>query len=107
MPPKERREIAESGALHRTIPKSHTDVSVGTSNGTYNLLPFANRWVYIRAITADVTIKLGSGNAIANTGEGFVLVAGDPAQEFYVDGGDDLVLNHRAASTATLRILSD
>jgi hypothetical protein len=99
---------ALNGAVHRTIPKRFTDVSVTSSNGTQSLATFAGQWIYMRAITADVTIRLGTGNTIANTGEGYVLGVNDTAiHEFFVDSGGELVLNHRAGSACTLRILHD
>lgn len=105
--PKNNRELAELGAVHRTIPRRFTDVAVTAANGTHDLKPFGGQWVYLRALTADVTIRLGAGNTIANAGEGFVLGTTDTLQEFFVDGSDDLVLNHRSSGAATLRILHD
>lgn len=103
---KTRSDVAYAGAIHRTIPKKHTDISVTAANGTLDLRPFAGMWIWLRASGADVTLRLGS--SIANTGEGFVVGVDDAApQEFYIDPDDDLVLNHRASGAATLRILHD
>lgn len=102
---KNKPETAYQGALHRTIPKKHTDVAVTTSNGTQSLSVFLGQWIWLRAISADVTLRLGS--SIANVGEGYVLGTADGQQEFYVDPDDDATLNHRAGGNATLRILHD
>lgn len=103
--PKNNREAAESGAVHRTIPKLVTDVAVTASSGVQDLKAFAGQWIYLRAIGGDITLRLGT--AIANAGEGLVIATTDGLQEFFVDPGDTLALHHRAAGAATLRILSD
>lgn len=106
--PKSQADLASLGAIHRTIPKRFTDVAVTASSGTQNLSAFAGQWIWLRAITGDVTIRLGTGNTIVNLGEGFVIGTADPGpQEFFVDPSDDLVLNHRASGAATLRIFHD
>ena len=106
--PKDKGDVARLGAVHRTIPKNFTDVPVPASSGTRDMKPFSGQWIWLRAAGADVTIRLGAGNTIANLGEGFVIGTADPGpQEFYVDPSDDLVLNHRASGAATLRILHD
>ena len=102
---KNNREAAESGAVHRTIPKRVTDVAVTASSGTQDLKQFSGQWIYLRALGADITLRLGT--AVANTGEGFVIGTTDGLQEFFVDPGDDMMLHHRATGAATLRILSD
>lgn len=105
---KNQADLARLGAVHRTIPKNFTDVPVNASTGTRDLAPFSGKWIWLRAIGTDVTIRLGAGNTIANLGEGFVIGTADPApQEFFVDPSDDLTLNHRASGAATLRILYD
>jgi hypothetical protein len=105
---KDRGDVALVGAIHRTIPKKFTDVAVTAANGTQSLSGFSGQWIWLRAIGADVTIRLGTGNTIAAAGEGYVLGTADPAaQEFFVDPSDDVTLNHRASSAATLRILHD
>lgn len=105
---KQNPELARTTGEHRTIPKKFTDVSVTAASGTLDLKPFAGQYVWLKALTLDVTIKLGAGNTIANAGEGLVLSASDTSYgEFFIDPTDDMTLNHRAAGAATLRILSD
>lgn len=100
-------EVARTAGEHRTIPKKHTDVAVTTASGTTSLAAFAGQYVWLKAITSDVTIKLGPGNTIAAAGEGLVIATTDAYWEFFVDPSDDFTLNHRSTATATLRILSD
>lgn len=105
---KNHRELAENAALHRTIPKKHADIPVTAANGQASLGAFTGQYIYLRAITLDVTIKLGSGNTIAAAGEGALIrVDATMDQEYFVDPSDDLVLNHRSTGAATLRVLHD
>lgn len=103
---KNRGDLAQLGAVHRTIPKRFVDVAVTASNGARSLADFAGQWIWLKAIGNDVTIRLGN-DAIATAGEGLVLGTSDSYQEFYVDPNDDLALAHRATAAATLRILYD
>lgn len=108
MPPKARTEIAYQGALHRTIPKKFVDVTIGATNGTYDLSALGGKWVYLRALTANVSIKLGASGSMANVNEGYPVLTTDPRpEEFFIDPGDEVTLNHIALSAATLRIFSD
>lgn len=108
MPPKARGDVAYQGAIHRTIPRKFTDVAVGASNGVSNLGNFSGQWIYLRALTSNVSLRLGTGNTMANVNEGYPILTTDPRpEEFFIDPGDDLVLNHIAAVAATLRIFHD
>jgi hypothetical protein len=104
---KDRPEIARLAALYRTIPKDFVDISVGTSDGTFDLSPYGGRFIFLKALTADVNILLGK--AIATQGAGFPIGVNDPApQEFLIDSSDlTNTLHHRAASACTLRIYYD
>ena len=108
MPPKARTEAAYQGALHRTIPKKFADVAVTTANGVIDLTPYGGKWVYLRALTANVSIRLGTGNTLTLSTDGYpILVTDSRPEEFFIDPGDDLVLNTIGASAGTLRIFYD
>lgn len=104
---KDRPENARMAALYRTIPKNFDDIPVGTTNGTADLTKYRGQYIYLKALTADVFVLLGT--SIASAGAGFPIGVNDGApQEFLVESTDPTVtLNHRAASACTLRIFYD
>lgn len=78
-------------------------VAVSTTSATASLVAYAGKWVWLRAITADITLMRA---ASVTAGEGYVLGTAAGHVDFYVDPDGTLTLAHRCASgTATLEIL--
>lgn len=102
--PKSKPEVAALGAVHKTIPTTRATASVSTSSATLDLTPYAGKWIWLRAITADVTILLAG--SVSAAGSGYVLTTAAGHVDFYVDPDDSLTMAHIAGSAATLEILS-
>lgn len=111
-------ERAKLAAVHRTIPDSRKSITVNLT-GSQDLAAcvaddgpdvatsqcLCGVFIYLSAETADVTIQ--RSNAPATAGDGFVLVAGSPPQEFFVDPDGATTLYAIAAAAATLHITWD
>lgn len=105
---------AKLAAIHRTIPTSRREVDVNLSASldlsavvatdgpdTASSRDLRGVFIYLSASGADVTIQ--RGNAPATAGAGFVLTAGAPPEEFYLDpstSGASLTLYAIAGSAA-------
>ncbi|MDQ3268252.1 MAG: hypothetical protein M3P47_05970 [Pseudomonadota bacterium] len=60
-------------------------------------------YIYLRALTADITIALGSRTVVASQG---MIISTATYTEFYVDPNEGTTaLSHIAGSAATLQIL--
>ena len=101
-------EIAKMGALFRTMPRKKAEVAVTTSP-VYNasLSAYLGKWVWLRAITADITVLLGDQTADSFTaGKGLIVPTTDQI-ELFIDKGDVAVFSHVSTASATLLILYD
>lgn len=96
-------ELAAKGALFKEIPQLRATISVTASSQTGSLSAYAGKWIWLRAITADVTIMRSSTAVVANAG--FVIPAGTTHGDFYVDPDGDLNLSYISSTTATLEVL--
>lgn len=95
----------EAQAL-RTIPKARVPISVSVLAGSASLAAYKGKFVYLEAITLDVTIMRGSDEVALVAGEG-VKVRKDATryEEFFVDPNDpDMTLTHISTGAATLVI---
>lgn len=75
-------------AIYKTIPNAQGVETVTTGGDQLDLsdwdgIDCRGRWVYIACSGSDVTILRGSTPITA--GSGFVLIAGAPAVDFWVD----------------------
>lgn len=96
-------ELAAQGAVFKEIPEVRATVSVTTSSAVESLAPYVGKWVWLRAITADITLMRA---ASVTAGSGYVLQTTAGHVDFYIDPDGVLTLAHRCASgTATLEIL--
>jgi hypothetical protein len=99
-------EKARRAATHRTIPNRKTAISVtGVSATDANALAkFAGRYVFARAIGADITILRGAATVIA--GEGLFITSGT-TEELFVDPAGEMDLSHIGSGAGTLMLLDD
>lgn len=107
MPPKSSPELAKMAAIHRTLPKLHSEYESDTTSATEAdaLDAFGGQFVWLYASGGDITVLLGAVTVVA--GEGIVLKDGEAPQEFFVDPSDTFDLSHVASASATLHILHD
>ena len=90
---------------YRTIPKNVATVAVTASSAsTGSVAAYLGQYVWLRAVTLDITIALGARTVVA--GQGLVIPT-DQYVEVYVDPGDDTVLSHISTGNATLVVLYD
>lgn len=97
---------ASKGAVFKTIPKNRTTVSVTTSKAEASLASYVGKWIWLRAITGDITLLLGT-QAAMTAGQGYVLKTTADHVDFFVDPADTTVLSHIAGAAVTLEILHD
>lgn len=102
---KSKPEIAAQGALFKEIPLTRATIAVTAVSGTASLATYAGKWIWLRAITADVTCLRGSQTVVAGQGMVFVSTAGTPHADFYVDPDGNLTLSHISTTNATLEVL--
>lgn len=107
MPGQNKPELAYKGAIFKTIPSARATVAVTTSSQQTSLTAYGGKWVWLRALTADITILRGTHTLTA--GNGFVLRVGADPIDFFIDPDDTdkLTLAHIAGANATLEILYD
>lgn len=103
MPVQAKPELAAKGALFKEIPAVRATISVTASSQTGSLSTYQGKWIWLRAITADVTILRGTHTLVANAG--YIIPAGTTHGDFYVDPDGDLSLSYISSGTATLEVL--
>ena len=97
-------------ALYRTIPALAATVAVTstTSATPASLASYYGQYVWLRAITGEITVALGSRAVVAGRG---LVIPTDSFVEVFIDAGDAntvLGLSHiSAVASATLVILYD
>ena len=96
-------------ANYRTIPALTASISVtAVSSATpASLAAYSGQYVWLRAVTADVTIALGSRTVVAGLG---LVIGTTDYTEVYIDPGDAntvLGLSHISTTNATLVVLYD
>jgi hypothetical protein len=103
-------ESAYNRGVQRTIPNGRDTVSVSAASQNGSLAKYAGKWVWLKALTLDVTIVRGTPanpNPLVTAGEGFVIAANDAYAEFYVDPSSTTTYGYRSSGAATLVILYD
>lgn len=107
MAEKSNPELAKIGAVFKTIPNKRATVAVTGTSGTTSLAAYAGKWIWLRALTLDITILRGTYTLTANAG--MVLDSGSKQHvDYYVDPDDaEVTLSHISSGSATLEILYD
>lgn len=100
---KAKPELAALGALFKELPTQRATIAVTASSGTASLAAYAGKWIWLRAITADVTVLRGNQTVVA--GQGMIFIAGATSTDFYVDPDGALTLSHVSTTNATLEVL--
>lgn len=97
------RKVSRQG-IARTIPDTEGAVTVGTSNGTVEVSSFDSidlrgRWVYLVATGGDITIRMGSTDAVLY--ESFTIFKNTMEEVYIPDDLGDFTLNHIASAASS------
>lgn len=103
-----RIDTARIAEVHRTIPRQIAEVAVTAAYANASLAAYAGQFIWLRAVGADITVRLGTVPGIV-AGKGLVLTSAEiKYEEVFVDPSDvDMVLSHISSGAATLQILYD